>query len=51
METRIAAAAMLLLCIFLIVLSYVLGVEVGQAAKLQLHPGYEGARRAPAIKR
>jgi len=44
MDPHIATAAILVLCLFLIILTYVLGVEVGQAAKLQAHPGYEAKR-------
>ena len=46
MDPRTATAVILLLCLFLIVLAYVLGVEVGQAAKLRAHPGYEAGRRS-----
>ena len=42
----IATAVILALCLFLIVVTYRLGVEVGQAAKLRLHPGYEASYAA-----
>ena len=43
MDPHIASAIILVLCLALILITYVLGVEVGKAAKLQSHPGYEAA--------
>jgi hypothetical protein len=48
MDPRLATAVILVLCVILIVVVYVLGIEVGRASKLRLHPGYEAARFVPA---
>jgi hypothetical protein len=44
MDPHIAATMLLVLCLALILVTYVLGVEVGRAGALQQHPGYEAAR-------
>jgi hypothetical protein len=46
MDPRTATAVILVLCLILVVVTYVLGVEVGKASKLRLHSGYEAARAA-----
>lgn len=37
-----AAAAILVLCLLLVVLAYALGLEAGRAGALRSHPGYTG---------
>jgi len=49
MDPHLATGLMLILCLALIVAAYILGVEVGAAAKLTTHPGYEAARWRPAV--
>jgi hypothetical protein len=44
MEPHIATAVILVLCLALILITYVLGVEVGEARASLTHPGYEAAR-------
>jgi hypothetical protein len=44
MDPHVASATILVLCLILILVTYVLGVEVGKAAKLRTHPGYEAAK-------
>ena len=46
MTPHIAAAITLALCLVLIVITYVLGIEVGKASTLLAHPGYGSAVRA-----
>lgn len=46
MDPQIAAAIILVLCLALILLTYVLGIEVGKALKLKSHPSYEATRAA-----
>ena len=43
MDPHIAAAAVLVLCLMLVVMTSFLGVEVGKAAALPPHPGYSPA--------
>lgn len=49
MDPHLATSLMLMLCLVLVVATYVLGVEAGAAAKLTTHPGYEAARWRPAV--
>ena len=44
MEARVTIAAIIALCIAIVIVAYILGVEVGRAQMLQLHPGYEATR-------
>ena len=46
MDPHIAAAVILVLCLVLIIITYVLGVEVGKASNLLTHPGYGSAMQA-----
>jgi hypothetical protein len=46
MDPHIAAAVILVLCLVLIIVTYVLGVEVGKASNLLTHPGYGSAMQA-----
>jgi len=46
MNPQIAAVIILALCLVLIALTYVLGVEVGKASNLLSHPGYGSALQA-----
>jgi len=46
MNPHIAAAFTLALCLVLIVVTYILGIEVGKASTLLAHPGYGSAVRA-----
>lgn len=43
MDPHIATAVILVLCLVLIIVTYVLGVEVGKASNLLTHPGYGSA--------
>jgi hypothetical protein len=45
MAPHTAAAIILALCLALIVVSYILGIEVGKASTLLSHPGYGTAMR------
>jgi ABC-type antimicrobial peptide transport system permease subunit len=47
MDPQVALAAILVLCLALILLTYVLGVEVGKASTLRRHPHYDAARVTP----
>ena len=53
MNPQIAAAVILMLCLFLIVITYTLGVETGKASVLITHPGYnpstQAASAAPSV--
>jgi hypothetical protein len=44
MDPHIASAILLVLCLALILVTYVLGVEVGKTHAMQTHPGYEATR-------
>ena len=46
MNPQIAAAVILMLCLFLIVITYTLGVETGKASVLITHPGYNPSTQA-----
>ena len=46
MDPHTAAAVILALCLLLIVVTYVLGVEVGKTLTLLTHPGYGAALQA-----
>jgi hypothetical protein len=49
MDPHTAAATILALCLLLIVVTYVLGLEVGKALNLRTHPGYGAARAELAV--
>lgn len=40
-------ATILLICLWLLVAVFALGIEVGKASTLQSHPGYEPAKKDP----
>jgi hypothetical protein len=46
MDPHATAAIILLLCLALLIITYVLGIEVGRASALLSHPGYGAALQA-----
>jgi hypothetical protein len=41
MGPQVAAMVILLVCLILVVMVYLLGIEVGKAAVMKKHPGFE----------